>query len=150
MHKKWIPNGYSVVTPYLTLKDVEGFIKFVEKTFNGTSQECLRTEDGKIAHAEIRIGDSVIMCGEACGEWGAMPANLYLYVEDCDRFYHRALKNGAVTLRKPADQFYGDRSGGVRDQWGNHWWLATHIEKISHQELQKRIEQVRKEPALKK
>ena len=150
MQKKWIPGGYQIVTPYLTIRDAAGFIKFVEKTFGGVSTECLKTDDGKVAHAEIRIGDSVIMVGEACGEWKTKPGNLYIYVEDCDVYYHRALKNGAVSLRKPADQFYGDRSGGVEDQWGNSWWMATHIETLSHQELQKRIDKMKKEPALKK
>ncbi len=150
MQKKWIPSGYNVVTPYLTVKDAAGLINFIEKTFDGTSTECMKTDDGKVGHAEIRIGDSVIMTGEASEEWKQMPASLYIYVEDCDLYYHRALKNGATSLRKPADQFYGDRSGGVQDQWGNCWWMATRKETLSHQELQKRIDQMKKEPALKK
>jgi len=149
MQKKWIPEGQHVLTPYLIVKDAVKFIEFVEKTFGGTTFECLRNE-GKIAHAEIRIGDSKIMLGEECGEFKAMPAGIYVYVEDCDVTYHRALKNGASTIHKPMDQFYGDRSGGVQDPWGNYWWIATHKETVSLEELQKRIDQMKKEPALKK
>ncbi len=150
MQKKWIPEGQHVLTPYLIVKDAVKFIEFVEKTFDGTTTECLKHDDGKIGHAEIKIGDSKIMLGEACDEFKAMPAGIYVYVEDTDATYHRALKNGATCVHKPKDQFYGDRSGGVQDQWGNFWWIATHKESVSHQELQKRIEQMKKEPALKK
>ncbi len=150
MQKKWIPEGQHVLTPYLIVKDAVKFIEFVEKTFFGTTTECLKREGGKIAHAEIRIGDSKIMLGESCDEFKAMPAGIYVYVEDTDVTYHRALKNGATSVHKPMDQFYGDRSGGVQDQWGNFWWIATHKESVSHQELQKRIDQMKKEPALKK
>lgn len=149
MQKKWIPEGQHVLTPYLIVKDAAKFIEFVETTFGGSTTECLRNGD-KIAHAEIRIGDSKLMLGEACEEFKAMPAGIYVYVEDTDATYHRALKNGATCVHKPADQFYGDRSGGVQDQWGNYWWIATHKETVSHQELQKRIDAMKKEPALKK
>jgi uncharacterized glyoxalase superfamily protein PhnB len=89
MQKKWIPEGQHVLTPYLIVKDAAKFIEFVEKTFDGSTTECFRNGD-KIAHAEIRIGDSKLMLGEACEEYKAMPAGIYVYVEDTDVTYHRA------------------------------------------------------------
>ncbi|MCC6980097.1 MAG: VOC family protein [Candidatus Melainabacteria bacterium] len=149
MQKKWIPEGHHVLTTYLVVKDADKFVEFVEKTFGGETTVCMRQE-GKIGHAEIKIGDSKIMLGEQCSEFKTTSCGIYIYVEDCDAVYHRALKNGASTIHKPADQFYGDRSGGVLDAWGNSWWIATHIEAVSQQELQKRVEAIKKEPALKK
>lgn len=94
--------------------------------------------DGTIMHAEVRIGDSVVMMGESGGEFTPMPASIHLYVEDTDATYKRALRAGATSLREPADQFYGDRSAGVKDLAGNHWWIATHKEDVSPEELEKR------------
>ena len=96
-------------------------------------------------HAELKIGDSIIMIGEASGEWKPMPASIALYVENVDATYARALEAGATSIREPANQFYGDRSGGVKDLAGNHWWIATHIEEIPPQELRLRAEQWMKE-----
>ena len=93
---------------------------------------------GAIMHAEMRIGDTMVMLSDATPENPPMPIMIHLYVEDADRVYKRALAAGASSLREPADQFYGDRSAGVKDAFGNQWWLATHIEDVSPQELQKR------------
>jgi uncharacterized glyoxalase superfamily protein PhnB len=96
--------------------------------------------DGSIMHAEVRIGDSVVMLADAAPKDSTFPAMIHLYIEDTDAAYRRALDAGAISLREPADQFYGDRSGGVKDRFGNHWWLATHIEDVSPEELQRRAE----------
>jgi uncharacterized glyoxalase superfamily protein PhnB len=114
-------------------------IDFVKKTFDAKETTRISMPDGTIGHAEVRIGDSLIMISEAKGEeYKAMPTGIYVYVEDCDATYERALHAGAISLMKPTDQFYGDRSGGVKDQLGNKWWIATHKEDLSKEEYAKR------------
>jgi uncharacterized glyoxalase superfamily protein PhnB len=133
----YIPAGYHTVTPYLTVKGVAGLIEFLKTTFDATEKEVLRKADGSIHHAEMHIGDSVIMMGEARGEWKPTGASLYVYVPDTDATYQRALAAGATSLREPTDEFYGDRAGGVQDAWGHAWWLATHKEDMSTEEMEK-------------
>ena len=99
--------------------------------------ERLQTPDGRIMHAEVRIGDSVVMMGEASDDNPPIPAMLHLYLEDADAAYRRALAAGATSLREPEDQFYGDRTSGVQDAFGNQWWLATHIEDVPADEMQR-------------
>jgi len=96
-------------------------------------------------HAEVKIGNSMVMLGEATEQWRPMPAKIALYVKHTDAWYKRALEAGATSVKEPSDQFYGDRSGGVKDLAGNHWWIATHIEEIPPQELRLRAEQWMKE-----
>jgi uncharacterized glyoxalase superfamily protein PhnB len=91
-------------------------------------------------HAEVKIGDSMVMVGEATDQWKPMPATIALYVEDTDAWYKRAPQAGATSVREPSDQFYGDRSAGVKDSAGNQWWIHTHIEDVPPEELQKRAE----------
>jgi uncharacterized glyoxalase superfamily protein PhnB len=92
-------------------------------------------------HAELRLGDSLVMIAEASAQYGPFPAMLHLYLEDVDAVYRRALAAGAAALQEPADQFYGDRTAGVRDAFGNTWWLATHIEDVPLEEMQRRASQ---------
>jgi PhnB protein len=122
-----IPAGHHAVTPYLIVKDVEGLIGFLKKTFD--AEEVMRSlaPDGDIRHAEVRIGDSVVMMGGASDEWRAMPAALYVYVEDVDASYRRALEAGGTSLGEPDDKEYGDRNAGVRDPSGNFWWISTPV-----------------------
>ncbi len=87
----------------------------------------------------MKIGDSIVMMAEPFGEWKSMPASLYLYTEDVDASYKRALEAGAASVSEPADQFYGDRSAGVKDPSGNYWGIATHVEDVSPEEMQKRM-----------
>src|SRR5918996_1347556 len=96
--------------------------------------------DGTIMHAEVKIGDSTLMMGEASDKWKPMPASIYLYVNDADLVYKRALQAGATSLMPPADQFYGDRHGSVKDPAGNIWWIATHKEDVSPEQLKERAE----------
>jgi PhnB protein len=91
-------------------------------------------------HAEVRLGDSVVMMGEAGKWWKPMPGTIHLYVNDTDAVYQRALQAGGTSLREPTDQFYSDRSAGVRDPVGNHWWIATHKEDVSSEEMEKRVQ----------
>lgn len=130
MAVKPIPDGYHTVTPYLIVGDVAGLIDFLQQAFDAEETERMQQPDGRIMHAEVRIGDSAVMMGEANDDVAPMPAMLHLYLEDCDDAYRRALSAGATSLREPTDEFYGDRTAGVLYAFGNQWWLATHIEDV--------------------
>jgi PhnB protein len=132
------PAGYHTVTPYLTVKEVSKLIEFLERVFGATVVERMTRPDGSVGHCEIRIGDSIVMMGEPPDPTKARPANLYVYVSDVDATYRRALAQGATSDREPADQFYGDRSGGFVDASGNTWWVATHKEDMTTEEMQRR------------
>ena len=138
MAVKTQPDGYHTVTPYLVVDDVARLIAFLEQVFDGEVTECMKQEDGTINHAEVQLGDSKVMMGQARGEHPAMPAMLYVYVDDVDATYKRALDAGAASVREPTDEFYGDRSGGVNGPCGNQWWMATHKEDVSPDEMQRR------------
>jgi PhnB protein len=135
-----IPEGFHSVTPYLVVQGVPKLLDFLKQAFN--AQEIMRmpAPDGTIMHAEVRIGDSPIMMGEARGEHKPMPGSIYLYVDDTDATYRRALQAGATSLMEPADQFYGDRGASVLDPVGDHWFIATHIEDVPPEELARRAE----------
>ncbi len=96
--------------------------------------------DGTVRHGEVRIGDSIVMVGEASAQHKPMPTTLYLYVTDTDATYRRAIQAGATSLTEPADQFYGDRNAGVEDPCGNQWWIATHVEDVAPEEMKRRSE----------
>lgn len=136
----YIPAGYHTVTPYLIVKGAATLVDFLKKVFDGQEIERMTRPDGTIAHAEVRIGDSVVMLGEPSGEWKPMPATLNVYVKDADATYAKALQAGARSLREPTDQFYGDRQSGVTDPVGNCWWIATHVEDVSPDEMKRRAE----------
>jgi PhnB protein len=137
---KPVPEGYHTVTAYLTVSDVVKLIDFLTQAFGAKEMERMPGPDGKITHAEVRIGDSPVMMGQARDQWKARPGTLYLYVEDVDAVYKRAIELGAKSLGEPTNQFYGDRSAGVEDPVGNYWWIATHIEDLSPEEMNKRHE----------
>ncbi len=121
MTVKPIPDGFHSVTPYLIVEGVPGLIDFLKAAFD--AKEIHRTDlpDGRVMHAQLQIGDSMVMMGEAMEGLPAKPASLYLYVHDADAVYKRALEAGAESLMEPADQFYGDRNAGVKDPTGNTW-----------------------------
>ncbi len=135
---KPIPEGYHTVTPYLVVKGAAQLIDFLQQAFDAEETQRMALPDGTISHAEVRIGDSVVMMGEAGGDFKPMPAMFHLYVEDVDAVYQRALQAGATSVRAPEDQFYGDRTGGVQDSFGNQWWIATHIEDVPAEEMARR------------
>ena len=139
MTVKAVPDGYHTVSPYLTVENVPRLLDFVKQVFEAEEKEHLTQPDGSTTHAEVVIGDSVVMMGQARGEWKPMPGTLYVYVEDTDVVYKRALEAGASSIMEPADQFYGDRNAGVRDPLGNNWWIATHIEDVFPDEMQRRM-----------
>ena len=140
MAVKPIPDGYHTITPYLVVQGAPKLIDFLQQAFEAQETERITQPDGTIGHAEVRIGDSVVMMAEARGEWKPMPSAMYLYVNDTDAVYQRALQAGAISTMEPANQFYGDRSAGVRDPSGNQWWIATHQEDVPPNELKKRAE----------
>lgn len=133
-----IPEGYHTVTPYLIVDDADGLIRFVEKAFDAESLGRWADGEGRVMHAEVRIGDSRVMLGSASEEWGAKPAMLHLYVEDVDATFRQAVAAGGRPLREPEDMFYGDRSGGVTDPYGNQWWISTRVEDVSDEEIARR------------
>lgn len=133
-----IPDGYGHVIPYLIVQNVPETITFLERALGAEEIRRTTRPDGSIGNVEMRIGPSVVMMAEARPEWPSMPGHLYLYVEDTDAAYHRAIEAGGESMMEPADQFYGDRNAGVRDPSGNTWWIATHIEDLSDEELQRR------------
>ena len=140
---KTIPEGYHSVTPYLIVDQAAELIEFVQKAFGAEVLMKMTQPDGSVGHTEVRIGDSVVMISSARDQWKAMPTMLYLYVADADAVYGKALEAGATSVQPMQDQFYGDRSGGVRDVSGNYWYIATHQEDMSEAELQRRKEAAR-------
>jgi PhnB protein len=141
------PQGFHNVTPYLIVREVPKLLDFLKHAFNAQEIMRLPQPDGTIMHAEVKIGDSVVMMGEAQGEHKPMPASIYLYVDDTDATYKRALQAGASSQMEPANMFYGDRHGSVVDPVGNHWSIATHIEDVPPAELAKRAEAFMKQQA---
>ena len=135
-----IPDGYHTVTPVLTVQGAAKLIDFLKQAFDAKETSRLDGPNGTVMHAEVKIGDSMVMVGEATDQWKPMHATVALYVQDADAWYKRALQAGATSVREPSDQFYGDRSAGVKDFAGNHWWIHTHIEDVSPEEIKKRAE----------
>jgi PhnB protein len=138
MAVKPVPDGFHTVTPYLVVSNVAKLIDFLKAAFGAVELYRMDMPDGSIGHAEVRIGDSPVMMGQAGGPFEPLMASLYLYVPDVDAVYKRAVQAGGTSIREPVDQFYGDRQGGVKDAFGNQWWIATHKEDVSHEELKKR------------
>ena len=155
MATKPIPDGYRTATPYLIIKGAADAIEFYKRAFGAT--ELLRMADpqGRVGHAEIKIGDSVIMLADehpAMGyrgprSLGGSSVSILLYLEDVDGVFERAVKAGAKAQRPVADQFYGDRSGTLEDPFGHVWTVATHVEDVSPEEMQRRAEAAMKSAA---
>jgi PhnB protein len=143
---KPIPDGYHTATPYLIVKGAAQAIEFYKKAFGATELMRMPQPGGKIGHAEIKIGDSPIMLADESPDVGARspqsiggsPVSIMLYVEDVDRMFSQAVAAGAKVKRPVADQFYGDRTGGIEDPFGHLWYIATHKEDVSPEEMRKR------------
>ena len=138
MTVKPVPAGYHTVTPYLTVKGANVLVDFMTKAFGAREAHVMRGPNGEVWHGDLVIGDSHVMLGEANGPWEPMPSQLYLYLPDCDATYTQALAAGATSIQEPKTQFYGDRHGAVKDPVGNTWWIATHVEDVPPDELEKR------------
>ena len=133
-----IPKGFGTVTPFLTVTDAAKLIDFLQQAFAAKVHFRMDAPDGSVRHAEVKIGDSMVMIGQV-QPGQEMQSMLHLYVPETDALYRSALAAGATSIREPADQFYGDRSAGVRDLWGNQWWMATHVEDVSQEEMERRM-----------
>lgn len=140
MPVKPIPDGYHTITPYLLVENLTGYLDFLVKAFGAKNVKATKMPDGVITHADVQIGDSHLMIGKANEDWKPNATMIYLYVPDTDATYQQALSAGATSLMEPADQHYGDRNAGVLDFSGNQWWIATHVEDVSPEEMQKREE----------
>lgn len=140
-----IPEGYHTATPYLIVKDAAGAIEFYQKAFGAAVLERLEGPDGRVMHAEIKIGDSPVMIGEhqdvgSHSPHSHSPVSIYLYVEDADATASQAVAAGARELSPVSDKFYGNREGGVEDPFGITWWVATRVQSLSPEELRKRTD----------
>lgn len=143
------PDGYHSITPYLTIRGAADAIDFYKRAFGATELMRMPTPDGKVAHAEIKIGDSPVMMADETDDMqggalrspaalGGASAGLMLYVDDVDALHRKAVAAGARELRPLEDQFYGDRTATLVDPFGHVWTLSTHVEDVSPEEMQKR------------
>ena len=143
---KTIPNGYPRVAPYLRVDGASAAIEFYSRVFGATERMRMPAPGGKVGHAELQIGDSLIMLADEFPDMGVRgpraiggtPVTVMVYVEDVDQTFDRAVKAGAQTLRAVQNQFYGDRSGEFEDPFGHRWNVATHVEDVAPDELAKR------------
>lgn len=157
MSVKPIPEGYRSVTPYLIVKKGSEALAFYKRAFDAQEVLCLRGPDGRIVHAEFRIGDSLVMMADECAEnpitrsphtIGGTSVSIHLYVEDVDTSFQKALSEGATERRPVEDRFYGDRSGVLEDPFGQVWSLSTHKEDLSNEEIGRRARELfQKTPA---
>ena len=120
---KPIPEGYHTVTPFLIAEKAPDFISFLEHAFGGDITYIMKTDEGQVMHSTVKIGDSLLMITDATDILRPKPTMLYLYVEDVDLLYKKAVNAGGISKREPLDEFYGDRSACIEDQWGNTWWM---------------------------
>ena len=132
------PDRYHSVTPYLIVADAQKLIDFLIAVFGDSVESQMVKPDGKIGHTEVKIGDSIIMLGEAMEGYPPLSSMLYIYVDDADATYAAAIEAGATAITPVADQFYGDRSGGFTEPCGNKIWISTHIEDVSDEEIERR------------
>jgi len=146
---KAIPEGYHSVTPYLTVRDAAHAIEFYKQAFAATEKGAMKGPDGKIMHAELMIGDSIIMLADEFPEYGSLspqsiggsPSGLHIYVEDVDSAFDRAVKAGATVEMPVADMFWGDRYGKLRDPFGHKWSIGTHKADLSMEEIEQAQEE---------
>ena len=145
-----IPDGYNTATPYLVVKNAVGAIDWYKKAFDAKELARLSGPDGSLMHAEFKIGNSTIMLGEENSEMGSLGpdpsgssgVSLYLYVENVDEMFGNAISAGATEKRAVRDQFYGDRTGSLVDPYGHTWTIGTHIEDVSIEDLQARVNEM--------
>ncbi len=139
---------YRTVTPYLVVPDADAELAFLKAAFGGTEANCQRNPDNTVMHAEIKIGDSIIMLGDEMPDYGGKgpksiggtPVSFFLYREDVDAAWKQAINAGGKEVQPLIDQFWGDRAGCLEDPFGHRWWLAQHLEDLSPEELRQRAE----------
>jgi PhnB protein len=155
MATKPVPDGYHTATPYLILDDATSALDFYKRSFGATELHRYDAPGGKIGHAEIRVGDSVIMMADAYPDmgyrspksYGGTPVSIMLYVENVDALFKRAVDAGAKVQRPVENQFYGDRTATIEDPFGHVWTIATHVEDLTHEEIMRRAETATKAAA---
>jgi PhnB protein len=135
-----VPEGYSSVSPWVISRDTARLIDFATAAFGAVELGRMADETGAIGHAEFRIGDTVVLAFDARPDWPDTPAFLRLYVEDGDTTFKRALDAGATEVTRMTHLFWGDRVGRIRDPLGNLWWIQQKVEKVSPEELARRME----------
>jgi uncharacterized glyoxalase superfamily protein PhnB len=138
-----IREGFCAITPYLFAQNAAQLIEFISKAFGGEEVYRKQRPDGGITHAEMRVGDSMLMLGEATEQFGPMPTSIYLYVSDSDGVYQNALRVGGTSVFPIMTLPNGERYGGVKDPCGNVWWIATHVEDVPPEEEEKRWKEFR-------
>lgn len=131
----YAPAGMRSLTSGFRVAGLAEFVGFLRKAFGADVVSEGKDKSGAVFHTVVRIGDTLLECGEAHGEWEPRPAAMHMYVPDTDGAWKAAIAAGATSLSEPKDQFYGERSGGVVDGWGNHWYIATHQEDLTEGEL---------------
>lgn len=142
MSVKPIPEGYQQAIPYLVVSDATAQLEFLVNVFDGKKLDVMTGPDGSVVHGEVKIGDSVIMIGQAMEDQPTRSTMIYLYMDDCDKYFDRAKEAGAKVISELEDQFYGDRHGAVEDSNGNHWYIVTRKEIVTPEELQKRTNEM--------
>jgi uncharacterized glyoxalase superfamily protein PhnB len=140
MAVKPIPEGYTAVTPYLIVRDVDRLLEFLTGAFNATIVSVHRDGEGRVMHADVAIGGAHLMMGQASDRFPEKLGSIHLYVPDADAAYQTAMRAGATSIYEPTTHFYGDRSGGVEDPCGVTWWISTHVEDVSEQEMNRRMQ----------
>ncbi len=140
MTVKPIPEGYRTVTPYLVVEGADKLIDFITEAFGGKERMRLPGPGGAVGHAEVEIGDSVVMLGDSSttDDNRKFPGMIHLYVGDVDAAYKSALAAGGTSVQDPEDKFYGDRNAAVRDPFGNFWYISTHVEDVPPDEMERR------------
>lgn len=127
MNSLYKPEGYSTVSPYLIVNGAEQTIAFLTRVFGATALRRFPAEDGKLLHAEVRLGDTVIMLGDSTEHWPPSPCHIHVYVPDVDATYQLALESGAKSVQPPIQKDDDDKRGGVMDAGGTTWWIATKV-----------------------
>src|SRR5438445_11473403 len=136
---KTIHQKYGTVTPYLIVDGVPKLIEFLKHTFDAEERERINDREDHVGHAEVRIGGSIIMMADSTAQYNPIPSQLYVYVENVDETYRRGLKAGGTSEQEPTTQFYGNRTAAVKDPTGNVWWIASRVEEVSSEEMEKRM-----------
>ncbi|UUZ91489.1 VOC family protein [Paenibacillus sp. P25] len=133
-----IPEGYTSVTPWIIARNTVQLLDFIKRAFDGEELSCIYNPDGSVGHAEIRIGDAIVMAFDAKEEWPDTPGFLRLYVEDGAVTFEKALQAGATAVTQMTELFFGERAGRVQDPLGNVWWIHERIEELDQEEMFKR------------
>jgi len=149
MPVKPIPEGYHTLTPFLTVRDAERAIEFYKQAFGAKERGVAKSPDGKVMHAEIMIGDSIIMLADEFPEFGSLspqsvggsPMGLHIYIDNVDAAFERAVKAGAQVEMPVMDQFWGDRYGKLKDPFGHNWSIATHVKDMSADEMKRSMDE---------